>query len=46
MELGPPRWEAGDLPPELWHGLSDTEHANIDGVTQANAGFKENYVEM
>jgi hypothetical protein len=21
LELGPPRWEAGDLPPELWRGL-------------------------
>jgi hypothetical protein len=20
IEPGPPRWEAGDLPPELWHG--------------------------
>jgi hypothetical protein len=21
LEPGPPQWEAGDLPPELWHGL-------------------------
>jgi hypothetical protein len=20
LTRGPPRWEAGDLPPELWHG--------------------------
>jgi hypothetical protein len=20
IEPGPPRWEAGDYPPELWHG--------------------------
>jgi hypothetical protein len=20
LEPGPPRWEAGDKPPELWHG--------------------------
>jgi hypothetical protein len=24
FEPGPPRWEAGDLPPELWRGLSFT----------------------
>jgi hypothetical protein len=21
LEAGPPRWEAGDQPPELWYGL-------------------------
>jgi hypothetical protein len=21
LEHGPPQWEAGDWPPELWHGL-------------------------
>jgi hypothetical protein len=21
LEPGPPRWETGDYPPELWHGL-------------------------
>jgi hypothetical protein len=24
IEPGPPRWEAGDLPPEPWHGLLST----------------------
>jgi hypothetical protein len=23
FESGPPRWEAGDYPPELWRGLSE-----------------------
>jgi hypothetical protein len=23
LEIGPPRWEAGDKPPELWHGRGD-----------------------
>jgi hypothetical protein len=22
LEAGPPKWEAGDYSPELWHGLS------------------------
>jgi hypothetical protein len=22
LEPGPPRWEDGDCPPELWHGLT------------------------
>jgi hypothetical protein len=26
FEPGPPRWEAGDKPPELWYGLSLTLH--------------------
>jgi hypothetical protein len=40
LEPGPPRWEAGDYPPELWHGQADIcFHTYGTGMFLRNVGW-------
>jgi hypothetical protein len=43
IEPGPPRWEAGDEPPEPWHGLSDKVIAAIKCAFQEIVGRIHTY---
>jgi hypothetical protein len=46
LQPGPPRWETGDYPPELWHGLTNNVNSPPSIKNTTSTHLTENYAEI